>query len=447
MNFCKKLFCCTLAFVVTFKSIAQELKIGDKIPNVVLNNVTNDSHTTIRLSDFKGKIIIFDFWGTGCIPCIEAFPELNSLQSRFSKKLQIIAVNKESKDSTLKFFSEHKRIKVPQIPFVTADSFLVKLFPHGFVPLHVWIDTTNTVRFITNGWSITENNINNLWNGVSFNLAQAKYEKDSVISSPINEKWVKKTEYYSIISHCINGSSIGNKLVSTTGDRARPNRITRNCFSIINLFITAFSEKNKYDLSPRNTWFLENIDTSKFFLPSSNNNNEMDKWMQEYSYNYDLLIPQSKSNELFKIMQQDLMRYFDVKAKIEKRKIKCLSLIKISDHSKKKSYNNKYDRAEHLLVDSLLYTSYHSMKEFVESLKYIFLGKHSKYPLVDETGYIGDIDIRIKSSVLDEEFTFPSLRTELNEYGLDIVEKKKKLDVLVIKNNNKGLTKTNDKDY
>jgi len=141
------------------------------------------------------------------------------------------------------------------------------------------------------------------------------------------------------------------------------------------------------------------------------------------------------------------MRYFDVKAKIEKRKIKCLSLIKISDHSKKKSYNNKYDRAEHLLVDSLLYTSYHSMKEFVESLKYIFLGKHSKYPLVDETGYIGDIDIRIKSSVLDEEFTFPSLRTELNEYGLDIVEKKKKLDVLVIKNNNKGLTKTNDKDY
>jgi cytochrome c biogenesis protein CcmG/thiol:disulfide interchange protein DsbE len=33
-----------------------------------------------RLSDFHGKVVVLNFWGTWCPPCIEETPALNRLQ-------------------------------------------------------------------------------------------------------------------------------------------------------------------------------------------------------------------------------------------------------------------------------------------------------------------------------------------------------------------------------
>ena len=69
-----------------------------------LGNVLNYHRSKLSLGDFAGKYIILDFWNQGCVPCIAAFPEIDSLQKHFKDKLQIILVNKESKESTIAFF-------------------------------------------------------------------------------------------------------------------------------------------------------------------------------------------------------------------------------------------------------------------------------------------------------------------------------------------------------
>ena len=33
-----------------------------------------------HLSDFRGKVVVLNFWGTWCPPCIEETPSLNRLQ-------------------------------------------------------------------------------------------------------------------------------------------------------------------------------------------------------------------------------------------------------------------------------------------------------------------------------------------------------------------------------
>ncbi len=37
----------------------------------------------VRLSDFKGKVVLLDFWATYCIPCHESIPALQKMQDSY----------------------------------------------------------------------------------------------------------------------------------------------------------------------------------------------------------------------------------------------------------------------------------------------------------------------------------------------------------------------------
>lgn len=45
---------------------------------------------TKTLTDLKGKVVLLDFWGTKCVPCIQSFPEMAELQSHFDGKDVVI---------------------------------------------------------------------------------------------------------------------------------------------------------------------------------------------------------------------------------------------------------------------------------------------------------------------------------------------------------------------
>ncbi|WP_342328458.1 TlpA disulfide reductase family protein [Pedobacter sp. FW305-3-2-15-E-R2A2] len=51
---------------------------------------------SIKLSDFKGKLVLLDFWGSWCKPCRETHPHLKELYQRYKDKgLEIVAVAQE----------------------------------------------------------------------------------------------------------------------------------------------------------------------------------------------------------------------------------------------------------------------------------------------------------------------------------------------------------------
>ena len=78
-----------------------------KLDNVVFKNIKNNH---IKLSDFKNKLVIINFWATWCLPCREEMPSLDKLQINSNlKNLKIIPINigREKLSKSTKFFEEY----------------------------------------------------------------------------------------------------------------------------------------------------------------------------------------------------------------------------------------------------------------------------------------------------------------------------------------------------
>jgi len=63
----------------------------------------NSAGKSVKLSDYDGKIVLLDFWGTWCAPCIEAFPELIEIYKEFNGKgFEILGVAADAKMEAVK---------------------------------------------------------------------------------------------------------------------------------------------------------------------------------------------------------------------------------------------------------------------------------------------------------------------------------------------------------
>ncbi|MCI0663940.1 MAG: TlpA family protein disulfide reductase [Acidobacteria bacterium] len=53
---------------------------------------------TLKLADFKGKVMVVDFWGTFCPPCVKQAPQLAELSKRYRDQgLEVIGLTADKK--------------------------------------------------------------------------------------------------------------------------------------------------------------------------------------------------------------------------------------------------------------------------------------------------------------------------------------------------------------
>ena len=89
----------------------------------------------VNLDDFKGKLVILNFWATWCAPCKEEMPSLDDLQSNSKlSNLKIFPINIGQEDiSKSEFFFKELNIKNLNIYF-DAPITLAKKFSLRGVP-------------------------------------------------------------------------------------------------------------------------------------------------------------------------------------------------------------------------------------------------------------------------------------------------------------------------
>lgn len=69
-------------FVVFGASPAETQAVPGKDPAVFANTaLTSDAGRTVHLSDFRGKVVFVNFWGSWCLPCDREMPSIRVMQS------------------------------------------------------------------------------------------------------------------------------------------------------------------------------------------------------------------------------------------------------------------------------------------------------------------------------------------------------------------------------
>jgi thiol-disulfide isomerase/thioredoxin len=113
--------------------------IGQQIYNFDFIDIRKDS--IYNISDFEGKIIILNFWGTYCGPCIEEFPDLKKIESDYFNKVWVIALSDEDVERIMKFV---QKIESPTIVGSFASKKWIEL--ESFRPLTIIIDKNGIIR-------------------------------------------------------------------------------------------------------------------------------------------------------------------------------------------------------------------------------------------------------------------------------------------------------------
>jgi thiol-disulfide isomerase/thioredoxin len=153
--------------------------IGDKVPDIEYRHVLNYEKPSFRLSDFKGKMIIIDFWATWCSSCLAGFAKAQALQKAFSDSLQFIMVNSitgtgDSCRKISKFFQQWNQTHDNPFSFPTPieDSITRQLFPHTYIPHCVWIGSDGRLAAITSSKELTTENIRKVLSGQRLTISK-----------------------------------------------------------------------------------------------------------------------------------------------------------------------------------------------------------------------------------------------------------------------------------
>jgi peroxiredoxin len=82
------------------------IQIGQQAPDFSLPNLMGKS---VSLSDFKGKVIILDFFASWCPPCRAEVPDFAALQDQYSSQgFTMVGVSLVSPDETKEFAINYK---------------------------------------------------------------------------------------------------------------------------------------------------------------------------------------------------------------------------------------------------------------------------------------------------------------------------------------------------
>lgn len=74
-----------------------------------------DGHD-LRLSSYRGKVVLLDFWATWCDPCREEIPHFVDLQQRYGDRgLQIIGVSMDDSPDPVRPFYQQFHMNYPVV--------------------------------------------------------------------------------------------------------------------------------------------------------------------------------------------------------------------------------------------------------------------------------------------------------------------------------------------
>lgn len=464
------------------KCVDSMIKVGDKVPDLLLGTILNYHEEKNSFADFKGKLVILDFWNTNCSDCIAGFPKMEKLQKEFGDQIQIFLVNvSESKQQIEASFRKRYKNKaapvLPDLPSIVGPrQDIQRFFPTRGIPHHVWIDKEGIVKI----------------SGPSVNTYKQKIEeflankKITSIGGSNTAPWFnKEIPYYSLIGKTIEPKSynsffspynryyqawnpgIGENIIDSTNRTVRNSYVNVEVLDLYNAVFKRYLVKNVRNLiySPRLgsaslclDWTLLFVtDTLKYTsnifnsIPGVRQITDQDYIKSRLCYEQITPISMTKEAQMEKMLV-DLNDYFGkvygMTASLEKRTIPCYRLVKTSKEDKlsTKSSNKSYEfKTVTIEGRKMMQMTNVDFRTAIESVFNSMYKSGAKIFVFDETGINNEVDMLLPEPMVAK--SIEDVRKVIEPYGLDIVQARREMNFIVFREKNMKLMQRTSSQY
>ena len=103
---------------------------------------------TIKLSDYRGKVVLLDFWSTWCAPCVAQFPDIRYLQALYKDRgFVVIGISLDTDLQLLRKF-----VKDAEVPWAQLcdgkgwDGEIPRIYKVDAIPTTFLIDRDGNIR-------------------------------------------------------------------------------------------------------------------------------------------------------------------------------------------------------------------------------------------------------------------------------------------------------------
>ena len=129
-------------------SLASSGLTGQTAPDCVLKSSTGEN---LRLSEYRGDVVMINFWATWCGPCRQEMPLLDELYGRYQRVgFSLLGVNID--DDSRRAMAMVKELGVRFPVLFDEEKKVSKLYEVEAMPLTILLDREGTVRHIHYGY-------------------------------------------------------------------------------------------------------------------------------------------------------------------------------------------------------------------------------------------------------------------------------------------------------
>ncbi len=153
---------------------------NEAAPTFTLKDVDGKA---VSLTDYKGKVVVLDFWATWCEPCKASFPGMQQAVNRYKDDLDVVFLFIDTREKVKdyqqlvsSFLKENQysfKVLYDEMGFTTTNSKLYNDYKIAGIPTKFIIDRNGIVRFEKIGF-MPDNSDLELANEVSDMIEKAK---------------------------------------------------------------------------------------------------------------------------------------------------------------------------------------------------------------------------------------------------------------------------------
>ena len=129
-------------------SLASSGMEGQPAPDFALKSSTGEN---LRLSEYRGDVVMINFWATWCGPCRQEMPLLDQLYARYQRVgFNLLGVNIDDDSRRAMQMIDELGVSFPIL--FDARKEVSELYAVEAMPVTVLVDREGTVRYVHHGY-------------------------------------------------------------------------------------------------------------------------------------------------------------------------------------------------------------------------------------------------------------------------------------------------------